>query len=44
MRSKSDPDTTLDMINRGEGVENDIFIYNTPRQTDFNKEIQIVEV
>ena len=44
MRSKSDPGTTLDMINRGDGVENDIFIYNTPRETDFNKEIQRVEV
>ena len=43
MRSKSEAGTTLDRINRDVGVENYIFVDNSPRQTGYNREMLIME-
>ena len=40
MRYKSESSTTLDRINRDVGVENDIFMDNTPANTVYTTEIQ----
>ena len=42
MRSKSEAGTTLDRINKDVGVENEIFMNNTPGKTGQSTELQRV--
>ena len=44
MGSKSEVGTTLDRINRGFGVANEIFAENATGQTGYNKEMQIMAI
>ena len=43
MSYKSEAVTTLDRINKGDEVSNEIFMYNAPNQTGYNTRMQRVE-